>query len=108
MNIDFAPSPLATSPDEDGIRFEFELLPHQANNRLLASASANGQVADSQTDLSMAMAHILDENVENGTTALHHSARMNDAQAIDFMLKAGARVDVCSKDGLTPLHEAAR
>jgi len=105
MNIDFAPSPLAASPDEDGISFEFESLPHRANNLLMTTSSANGQVADVQTDLSTAMADILDEN---GTSALYCSARMNDAQAIDFMLKAGARLDVCSKDGLTPLHEAAR
>ena len=106
MNIDFAPSPLATSPDEDGIRFEFELLPHRANNHLLAAtAMANGQVTDMPTDLSKAMVDILDEN---GASALHYTARMNDAQAIDFMVKAGARVDVYSKDGLTPLHVAAR
>ena len=104
MNIHFAPSPLATSPDEDGIRFEFELLPHRANNHLLA-ATANRQGADMPTDLSKAMVDALDEN---GASALHHAARMNDAQAIDFMLKAGARVDVYSKDGLTPLHVAAR
>ena len=104
MNIDFAPSPLAPSPDEDEIRFEFELLPQRPSNHLLA-ATANGQVADMPTDLSTAMADVLDGN---GTSSLHHAARMNDAQAIDFILKAGARVDVYSKDGLTPLHVAAR
>lgn len=104
MNIDFAPSPLAPSPDEDGIRFEFELLPQPANNYLL-EAAANGQVADMPTDLSKSMADVLDGN---GASSLHHAARMNDAQTVDFILKAGARVDVYSKDGLTPLHVAAR
>lgn len=107
MNIDFAPSPLATSPDEDGIRFEFELLPHRANNYLLAAttATANGQVTDMPTDLSTAMADVLDEN---GPRSLHHAARMNDTKTIDFILKAGALADVYTKDGLTPLHVAAR
>ena len=107
MNIDFAPSPLATSPDEDGICFVLESFPHRTNNLLVTTARTNGQVDDMQTDLSTrtTMLGVLDGN---GASAPHHAARINDAQAIDFMLRAGARVDVYSNDGLTPLHVAAR
>ena len=105
MNIDFAPSPLATSANEEGLCFEFESFPHRATNLPVDTTAANGQADDMQTNLSTSMVEVLDEN---GASALHHAARMNDAQAIDSMLKAGARVDVYSKDGLTPLHVAAR
>lgn len=105
MNIGFAPSPLATSPDEDGTCFGLESFPDRTNNLFAATAAANGQGADIQTYLSTAMADVLNQN---GATALHHAARRNDVKVIDFMLKAGARVDVYRKDGLTPLHVAAR
>ena len=110
MNIDFAPSPLATSPDKDGIHFVLESFPHRTNNLLATStAAANGHFDDIQTDLSTrsAMADVLDDNHDEAS-APHHAARMNDAQAIDFMLRAGACVDVYSKGGLTPLHVASR
>lgn len=97
MNIDFAPSPLATSPDKDGIHFVLESFPHRTDNLLATTAAANGHFDDIQTDLSTRSA-----------MAPHHAARMNDAQAIDFMLRAGACVNVYSKDGLTPLHVATR
>ena len=73
----------------------------------LFEAVANGQVADIQTYLSSKKnkADILDQN---GLSALHYAAKMNRVQIIEFMLKAGASVDVYSKDGLTPLHVAAR
>ena len=109
MNIDFAPSPLASSPDKDGICFVLESFPHNTNNLLAIATTArtNGQVDDMQTDLSTrtTMLDVLDEN---GASAPHRAARINDAQAIDFMLRAGARVDVYSRDGLSPLHVAAR
>ena len=43
-----------------------------------------------------------------GASALHHAAKMNRVQVINFMIKAGSSVDVYNKDGLTPLHVAAR
>ena len=111
MNIDFAPSPLLSSPGDhesspNGSCFEWEVgLPRETNN--LFEAAANGQVADIQTYLSSKKnkADILDQN---GLSALHYAAKMNRVQIIEFMLKAGASVDVYSKDGLTPLHVAAR
>ena len=110
MNIVFAPSPLLSSPGDhesspNGSYFEWEALPRETNN--LFEAAANGQVADIQTYLSSTKnkADILDQN---GLSALHHAAKMNRVQVIEFMLKAGASVDVYSKDGLTPLHVAAR
>lgn len=110
MNIDFAPSPLLSSPGDhesspNGSCFEWESLPRETNN--LFEAAANGQVANIQTYLSSTKnkADILDQN---GLSALHHAAKMNRVQVIEFMLKAGASVDVYSKDGLTPLHVAAR
>ena len=110
MNIDFAPSPLLSSPGDhesspNGNCFEWEALPGETSN--LFEAAANGQVADIQTQLSSTKnkADILDQN---GLSALHHAAKMNRVQIIRFMLKAGASVDVYSKDGLTPLHVAAR
>lgn len=102
MNIDFAPSPLLSSPGDhesspNGSCFEWEVgLPRETNN-----------LFDIQTYLSSTKnkADILDQN---GLSALHYAAKMNRVQIIEFMLKAGASVDVYSKDGLTPLHVAAR
>lgn len=112
MNIDFAPSPLMSPAVDDesspsGIFFDLEPLPQKTNN--LFEAAANGKVADLQTYLSTtAIANEMDVLDQHGASALHHAARMNRAQVIDFMLKAGASVDLYNKDGLTPLHVAAR
>lgn len=110
MNIDFVPSPLLSPPGDhesspNGSYFEWVVSSRQINN--LFEAAANGQVADIQAYLSSTknMADILDQN---GLSALHHAAKMNRVQVIDFMLKAGASVEVYSKEGLTPLHVAAR
>ena len=110
MNIDFVPSPLQTSPvngfhSTDGFVFELEPLLRKANN--LFEAAANGQVDDIQSFLSTKenKADILDQN---GDGALHHAARMNQVQVIEFMLTAGATVDLYNRDGFTPLHVAAR
>ena len=113
MNMDFAPSPLLSSPGDDdsspnsGICFEWEAFPSKTGS--LFEAAANGQVADIQTYLSRTIdAKAVDGLDENGASALHHAAKMNRVQVIDFVLKAGANIDVFSKDGLTPLHVAAR
>ena len=109
MNIDFAPSPLRSPTDHNhstnGIFFELEPLLSKTNN--LFEAAANGQVDDIESYLSTAKnkADILDQN---GDSALHHAARMNRVRVIDFMLNAGASVDVYSVGGFTPLHVAAR
>ena len=110
MNIDFVPSPLQTSPvngfhSTDGFVFELEPLLRKPNN--LFEAAANGQVDDIQSFLSTKEnnADILDQN---GDSALHHAARMNRVQVIEFMLTAGATVDLYNRDGFTPLHVAAR
>ena len=85
--------------------FDLEPLLPKTNN--LFEAAANGQVDDIQSYLltTKNKADILDQN---GDSALHHAARMNRVQVIDFMLTAGASVDIYSKDGFTPLHLAAR
>lgn len=113
MNFDFAPSPLLSSPGDDdsspssGTCFDWEAFPRKTSS--LFEAAANGQVADIQTYLSRTTdAKVVDVLDENGASALHHAAKMNRVQVIDFVLKAGANVDVFSKDGLTPLHMAAR
>jgi len=110
MNISFAPSPSLSSPGDherhpNESRFQWEAFPCETN--YLFQAAENGQLVDIQTDLSSTknMADILDQN---GASALHHAAKMNRVQVINFMIKAGASVDVYSKDGLTPLHVAAR
>lgn len=110
MNIDFAPSPLLSSPGDhesppNGSCIKWEAFPSKTNN--LFEAAASGQVDDIQTYLSSTKnkADILDQN---GASALHHAAKMNRVQVIEFMIKAGASVDVYSKDGFTPLHVAAR
>ena len=110
MNISFVPSPLQTSPmndfrSTDGIFFELEPLLRKAND--LFEAAAKGQVDDIQSFLSTKEnnADILDQN---GDSALHHAARMNQVQVIEFMLTAGATVDLYNRDGFTPLHVAAR
>ena len=105
----FHPS-LTTSPADDfnftnGIFFELEPLIHKRNN--LFEAAANGQVDDIQAYLSTT-ANKTDILDQNGDSALHHAARMNRVQVIDFMLTAGASVDLYNKDGFTPLHLAAR
>ena len=89
----------------DGIFFELEPLLRKAKN--LFEAAANGQVDDIQSFLSTKEnnADILDQN---GESALHHAARMNRVQVIEFMLTAGATVDLYNRDGFTPLHVAAR
>lgn len=108
MNIDFAPSPLAIDDESspNGIFFKMEPIVEKSNS--VFDAAANGKMADIQTYLSTTTEDNLDILDQNGASALHHAARMNRVQVIDFMLKAGASVDVYSKDGLTPLHVAAR
>ena len=110
MNVSFVPSPLQTSPvngfrSTDGICFELKPLQRKANN--LFEAAANGQVDEIQSFLSTKenKADILDQN---GDSALHHAARMNRVQIIEFVVTAGATVDLCNRDGFTPLHVAAR
>lgn len=110
MNFDFAPSPVLSCPgyDENSpteICFEWDAFPCNANS--LFEAIAKEQVDKIKTYLSATenKADILDQS---GTTALHHAARMNRVKVIDFLLKAGASVDIYSRDGFTPLHEAAR
>ena len=110
MNIDFAPSPLLSSPgDHESFPnescFEWIAFPRETNN--LFEAAAHGKVADIQTYLSSTKnkEDILDQN---GASALHHAAKMNRVLVIELMIKAGVSVDVCCKDGFTPLHVAAR
>ena len=112
MNIDFAPSPLAISPARDdetsqnGIFFEMEPFLDKTNN--LFVVAANGQMADIQTLSTATEEKMLDVLDQNGANALHHAAKMNRVEVIERVLKAGANVDVFSKEGLTPLHKAAR
>ena len=112
MNIDFAPSPLLSSPGDDKgssngeTCFKWEAFPRKTSS--LFEAAASGQVADIQTYFLSTTEDKLDILDEHGASALHHAAKMNRVQVIDFMLKAGANVDVYGKDGLTPLHFAAR
>lgn len=106
MNIDFVPSPLASSPESvNGFCFEMKLLLSQPN--YLFEAAANGQVDDIRSYLSTTKnkADILDQN---GESALHHAAKMNRIGVIDFMIKAGATVGMFSKEGFSPLHVAAK
>lgn len=112
MNIDFAPSPLAISPAGDdetslnGILFEME--PFQDKTNDLFEVAANGQMADIQTLSTATEEKVLDVLDQNGASTLHHAAKMNRVKVIERVLKAGANVDVFSKDGLAPLHKAAR
>ena len=111
MHFDYAPFPLlsypshyeADSPTEP--RFEREAFPCKVND--LCEAIAKGQVDKLKSYISSTenKADILDQN---GESALHHAARINRVEVIDFLIKAGASVDIYSKDGFTPLHEAAR
>ena len=109
MNIDFAPSPLTSSSGDaylaNGFYFEWKSLLCQTNN--VFEAAANGQVEEIQSYLSTTnnKADIVDQN---GDSALHHAARMNRVEVIDFMLTAGAFIDMFNKEGFTPLHVAAR
>lgn len=109
--IDFLPSPLSMHPAVDdetslnGLSFELQLLPRGKNN--MFEAAANGQIDDIKTYFST-VANKVDILDQNGASALHHAAKMNRVEVIDFMLKAGADVDVYSTEGLTPLHVAAR
>lgn len=112
MNIGFAPSPLAISPAGDdessptGIIFEMEPTPDNTSD--LFGAAVNGEMADIQTYLSKTTKGKADVSDQNVASALHHAARMNRIQVIDFMIKAGACVDIYNKDGFTALHVAAR
>lgn len=106
MNIDFVPSPLASSPESvNGFCFQMKPLLSQPN--YLFEAAANGQVDDIRSYLSTTKnkADILDQN---GESALHHAAKMNRIGVIDFMVKAGANVDMFSNEGFSPLHIAAK
>ena len=46
--------------------------------------------------------------MQKGQTALLLAARQNQLEAVNALLKAGARVDAQDTQGNTPLHEAAR
>lgn len=110
MHFTFTPSPHQSCPSHDEAdsptepRFE-RVFPCKVND--LYEAIAKGQVDKMKSYLSSTenKVDILDQN---GDTALHHATRMNRVEVIDFLIKAGANVDVYSRDGLTPLHEAAR
>src|SRR5580704_1498334 len=43
-----------------------------------------------------------------GETALYWSAHWGDAESVDALTQAGAKVNIASRYGLTPLWEAAR
>lgn len=42
-----------------------------------------------------------------GWSALHIAARRGDAEAVELLVKSGARVDIRGKDGWAPIHLAA-
>jgi ankyrin repeat protein len=44
----------------------------------------------------------------DGTTALHWAVKRGDLEAVDLLLKAGARVDATTRYGVAPLYLAAR
>ena len=106
MNIDFVPSPLASSPESVNGSY-FEMKPLLSQTSYLFEAAANGRVDDIRSYLSTTKnkADILDQN---GESALHYAAKMNRDGVIDYMIKAGATVDIFSKGGFSPLHIAAK
>src|SRR5687768_11284677 len=56
-----------------------------------------------------ALARNADVNVPqaDGTTALHWAAEHDDSEMADVLLRAGARVAVRTREGVTPLELAA-
>jgi uncharacterized protein len=44
----------------------------------------------------------------NGDTPLHHAARRNLAQAVEFLAQKGAALDAVNAAGETPLHQAVK
>ena len=106
MNIDFVSSPLASSPESVN-GFFFEMKPLLSQTNYLFEAAAIGKVDDIRSYLSTtkSKADIMDHN---GESALHHAAKMNRDGVIDFMINAGAIVDMFSKEGFSPLHIAAK
>lgn len=109
MNIDFVPSPLASSPESVN-GFFFEMKPLLSQTNYLFEAAANGQVDDIRSYLSTTKnkADIFCILDQNGESALHHAAKMNRVEVIDLIINAGATVDVFSKEGFSPLHIAAK
>ena len=111
MNIDFVPSPLASSPESVN-GFFFEMKPLLSQTNYLFEAAAIGKVDDirsygyrSYLSTTKNKADIMDHN---GESALHHAAKINRDGVIDFMINAGAIVDMFSKEGFSPLHIAAK
>ena len=108
--IDFMPSPvlnpsIVDAETQNGHTYEMQSI--QCGETNLFEAAADGRMADVKAYFSSTTlkADILDHN---GQGALHHAARMNPVEVVEFMLKAGADVDVLNREGLTPLHVAAR
>ena len=50
----------------------------------------------------------MDEPERDGRTALHHAAFINDATAVEALLRSGADPNHRDKRGYTPLHFAAQ
>jgi ankyrin repeat protein len=84
-----------------------------AGVRLAAAAPASPVVEAVKTgDIKAIQAAIAraDVNVPeaDGTTALHWAVKRGDADSVDLLLKAGAKVDPTTRYGVTPLYMAAR
>ena len=50
----------------------------------------------------------INEMDENGNTALHTAARINEADLVTFLIYKGANVELKNHDGDTPLHIAIK
>src|SRR5215471_15753561 len=42
----------------------------------------------------------------DGATAMHWAVYHLDSEAVDLLIKAGAKVDIKNREGITPLHLA--
>ena len=49
----------------------------------------------------------LNERNDRGYTAFHLAIENNDAKAVNILIKAGVNVNICTEDGLYPIHIAS-